>query len=61
MAEEDLDKVLFSDETVGNNIPKSFVPSIEKGFFDACIKGPVTGHAVLGCRFVLKDGLFVLF
>ena len=56
MPEDELDKLQFSDETVGNNIPKNFVPSIEKGFLEACLKGPVTGHAVLGCRFVLKDG-----
>jgi elongation factor G len=52
----ELDKLLFVDETVGNNIPKSFIPSIEKGFLDACVKGPVTGHAVQGVRFSLKDG-----
>lgn len=56
LPEDQLDKLLFADETVGNNIPKNFVPSIEKGYIEACIKGPVTGHAVTGVKFRLTDG-----
>ncbi|XP_048203155.1 elongation factor G, mitochondrial isoform X2 [Perognathus longimembris pacificus] len=46
----------FSDETFGANIPKQFVPAIEKGFLDACEKGPLSGHKLSGLRFVLQDG-----
>ncbi|XP_062988113.1 elongation factor G, mitochondrial [Elgaria multicarinata webbii] len=49
-------RVEFSDRTVGTNIPKQFVPAIEKGFRDACEKGPLTGHKISGVRFVLEDG-----
>jgi elongation factor G len=56
LPEDQLNQLLFADETVGNNLPKSFVPAIEKGFLDACLKGPVTGHAVQGVRFRLTDG-----
>lgn len=31
----------FDDATVGMNIPKQFIPSIEKGFRDVCDKGQV--------------------
>lgn len=53
---ENYTKVEFSDETVGTNIPKQFVPAVEKGFRDACEKGPLIGHKISGVRFVLEDG-----
>uniref|UniRef100_A0A8P4JZC3 Elongation factor G, mitochondrial n=2 Tax=Dicentrarchus labrax TaxID=13489 RepID=A0A8P4JZC3_DICLA len=49
-------KVEFEDKTVGTNIPKQFVPAVEKGFREACEKGPLTGHKISGVRFVLEDG-----
>ncbi|NWQ79219.1 EFGM factor, partial [Columbina picui] len=53
---EDYTKLEFEDRTVGTNIPKQFVPAIEKGFRDACEKGFVSGHRISGVRFVLEDG-----
>ncbi|KFW82859.1 hypothetical protein N305_12542, partial [Manacus vitellinus] len=53
---EDFTKVEFEDRTVGTNIPKQFVPAVEKGFRDACEKGLVSGHKISGIRFVLEDG-----
>ena len=29
----------FSDQTVGMNIPKSFIPGVEKGFLEVCDAG----------------------
>ncbi|XP_059187555.1 elongation factor G, mitochondrial [Centropristis striata] len=49
-------KVEFEDQTVGTNVPKQFVPAVEKGFRDACEKGPLSGHKISGVRFVLEDG-----
>ncbi|XP_025952613.2 elongation factor G, mitochondrial isoform X1 [Dromaius novaehollandiae] len=53
---EDYTKLEFEDRTIGTNIPKQFVPAVEKGFRDACEKGPVSGHRISGVRFVLDDG-----
>uniref|UniRef100_A0A8C3LI17 Elongation factor G, mitochondrial n=1 Tax=Chrysolophus pictus TaxID=9089 RepID=A0A8C3LI17_CHRPC len=53
---EDYTKIEFEDRTIGTNIPKQFVPAVEKGFRDACEKGPVSGHKISGVRFVLEDG-----
>ncbi|KAM6305109.1 elongation factor G, mitochondrial [Aegotheles albertisi] len=53
---EDYTKVEFEDRTVGTNIPKQFIPAIEKGFREACEKGLVSGHRISGVRFVLDDG-----
>uniref|UniRef100_A0A8C6T2A1 Elongation factor G, mitochondrial n=1 Tax=Neogobius melanostomus TaxID=47308 RepID=A0A8C6T2A1_9GOBI len=49
-------KLEFEDQTVGTNVPKQFVPAVEKGFRDACEKGPLSGHKISGVRFVLEDG-----
>ncbi|XP_010795658.1 elongation factor G, mitochondrial, partial [Notothenia coriiceps] len=46
----------FEDLTVGTNIPKQFVPAVEKGFREACEKGPLSGHKISGLKFVLEDG-----
>ncbi|XP_045667723.1 elongation factor G, mitochondrial [Ursus americanus] len=53
---ENYTKLEFSDETFGANVPKQFVPAVEKGFLDACEKGPLSGHKLSGLRFVLQDG-----
>ncbi|XP_064830278.1 elongation factor G, mitochondrial [Oncorhynchus masou masou] len=54
--QENYTKVEFEDQTVGTNIPKQFVPAVEKGFREACEKGPLTGHKISGIKFLLEDG-----
>ncbi|VUZ52116.1 unnamed protein product [Hymenolepis diminuta] len=50
-------QVLFSDETVGTNIPKNYVPAIETGFRNVCeAGGSLCGAKIVGVRFRLKDG-----
>ncbi|NWV35596.1 EFGM factor, partial [Grantiella picta] len=53
---EDFTKLEFEDRTIGTNVPKQFVPAVEKGFREACEKGLVSGHRISGVRFVLEDG-----
>ncbi|XP_076323640.1 mitochondrial translation elongation factor G 1 [Tachypleus tridentatus] len=53
---EENTKVVFSDETIGTNVPKPFVPAIEKGFRMMCEKGMLTGHKISGVKFRLLDG-----
>ncbi|XP_030599838.1 elongation factor G, mitochondrial isoform X2 [Archocentrus centrarchus] len=53
---ENYTKLEFEDQTVGTNVPKQFVPAVEKGFRDACEKGPLSGHKISGVRFLLEDG-----
>ncbi|CAL7946611.1 unnamed protein product [Xylocopa violacea] len=50
-------EIIFSDETVGTNVPKQFVPGVERGFKTACEKGCLTGHKVAGVKFRLLDGM----
>ncbi|MGH0190383.1 UNVERIFIED_CONTAM: hypothetical protein FKN15_045286 [Acipenser sinensis] len=53
---ESYTKVEFVDQTIGTNIPKQFVPAIERNFREACEKGPLTGHKISGVRFIQEDG-----
>ncbi|CAG5056497.1 unnamed protein product [Parnassius apollo] len=46
----------FVDETVGTNIPKPFVPGVQRGFIDTCQKGYLSGHKISGVKFRLQDG-----
>jgi hypothetical protein len=41
--------VEFVDETTGTNVPKQFIPGVEKGFMQMCEKGM---NLVLICTFV---------
>ncbi|XP_065840715.1 elongation factor G, mitochondrial-like [Oscarella lobularis] len=57
LSEEKLTRLEFDDQTVGMNIPKNFIPAVEKGFQEACEQGMLTGHRVVGIRMILKDGV----
>ncbi|XP_071861350.1 mitochondrial translation elongation factor G 1 [Bombus fervidus] len=50
-------ELLFRDETIGTNVPKQFVPGVERGFRTMCEKGFLTGHKVAGVKFRLIDGM----
>ncbi|CAH8673511.1 unnamed protein product [Schistosoma margrebowiei] len=49
-------KLIFSDETVGTNVPKNYVPAIETGFRNSCQVGQLAGQKITGLRFRLQDG-----
>jgi elongation factor G len=46
----------FVDETVGTNVPKQFVPGVERGFRLMTEKGLLSGHKLAGVKFRLQDG-----
>ncbi|XP_049773061.1 elongation factor G, mitochondrial [Schistocerca cancellata] len=46
----------FSDETKGTNVPKQFIPGVEKGFRQMAEKGLLSGHKIAGVKFRLFDG-----
>ena len=48
--------LVFSRETVGNAVPPSFIPAVEKGFREAAASGSLAGHPVFGARVALTDG-----
>ncbi len=48
----------FVNEVKGGNIPKEFIPSVEKGFKEAMSNGVLAGYAVENLKVTLKDGSF---
>ncbi|KAK3195126.1 hypothetical protein Dsin_026436 [Dipteronia sinensis] len=50
------DKFEFENMLVGQAVPSSFIPAIEKGFKEAANSGSLIGHPVENLRVVLTDG-----
>ena len=48
----------FVDEVKGGNIPKEFIPSVQKGFQTAMKNGVLAGYPLDSLKVVLKDGSF---
>ena len=48
----------FINEIKGGNIPKEYIPSVEKGFRDSMKNGPLAGFEVDSMKVTLKDGSF---
>ena len=48
----------FINEVKGGNVPKEFIPAVEKGFQDAMKNGVLAGYAVESLKVTLIDGSF---
>jgi elongation factor G len=48
----------FVDEVRGGNIPREFIPAIQKGFKSAMINGPLAGYQVENLKVRLLDGSY---
>jgi elongation factor G len=57
-ADEGVVGLQFVDEVKGGNIPKEFIPSVEKGFKLAMQNGPLAGFPVDSLKVRLQDGSF---
>ena len=57
-AEEGQEGLVFVDEVRGGNIPREFIPSVEKGFRDAMSNGPLAGFEMDSMKVTLKDGSY---
>jgi elongation factor G len=55
-ADEGVTGLQFFDEVKGGNVPREFVPSVEKGFKDAMKNGPLAGYPLEGLKVTLLDG-----
>lgn len=58
--QEDVEKegLEFVSEVKGGNVPKEFIPSVEKGFKDAMKNGVLAGYQVDNLKVTLLDGSF---
>jgi elongation factor G len=57
-ADEGVSGLQFVDEVKGGNIPREFVPSVEKGFREAMKNGPLAAFPLDSIKVVLKDGSY---
>ncbi len=48
----------FINEVKGGNVPKEFIPSVQKGFEDCLKQGVLGGYPVTGLKVTLLDGSF---
>ena len=56
--EEGKEGLVFVNEVKGGNIPKEFIPSVEKGFKEAMQNGVLAGYALESLKITLLDGSF---
>ncbi len=57
-ADEGYSGLQFVDEVKGGNIPKEFIPAVEKGFTQAMQNGVIAGFPLENLKVVLLDGSF---
>ncbi|REE80429.1 elongation factor G [Lutibacter oceani] len=50
--------LVFVNEIKGGNVPKEFIPSVEKGFKEAMKNGPLAGYEMDSLKVTLYDGSF---
>ncbi|HSL85872.1 MAG TPA: elongation factor G [Bacteroidales bacterium] len=55
-ADDNIRGLQFINEVKGGNIPKEFIPSVEKGFREAMANGPLAGFPMESLKVLLKDG-----
>ncbi len=57
-AEDGKSGLEFISVIKGGNVPKEFVPSVEKGFKMAMVNGPLAGYEIDSLKVTLKDGSY---
>lgn len=57
-ADEGVEGLQFVDEVKGGNIPKEFIPSVQKGFKEAMTNGVLAGYSIDSMKITLKDGSY---
>jgi elongation factor G len=57
-AEEGVQGLQFDSVIKGGNVPREFVPSVEKGFREAMKNGPLAGYEMDSMKVTLRDGSF---
>ncbi len=57
-AEDGIRGLEFVNEVKGGNIPREFIPAVEKGFHEAMSNGPLAGFPLESLKVILKDGSY---
>src|SRR5204863_806566 len=56
--DDDKQGLLFENDIVGGVIPREFIPSVEKGFAQAMVNGPLAGYPIDNMKVRLFHGSF---
>ncbi|NBX28425.1 MAG: elongation factor G, partial [Chitinophagia bacterium] len=48
----------FVNEITGGNIPREFIPAVEKGFKNSLNNGVLAGYPLVGLKVILSDGSY---
>ena len=48
----------FASEVVGGNVPKEYVPGVQKGVASVMGSGPLIGFPIVDVKFILTDGAY---
>ena len=54
----DGDEFVFESTVVGGNVPKEYIPGVEKGIQSVMDAGPLAGFPMLGVKATLTDGAY---
>ncbi len=57
-ADDGIRGLQFINEIKGGNVPKEYIPSVEKGFREAMSNGPLAGFPLDSLKVILKDGSY---
>ena len=57
-ADEGVTGLQFVDEVKGGNVPKEYIPAVQKGFESAMANGALAGYTIDSMKVTLKDGSF---
>ncbi len=57
-ADDGVTGLQFIDKVKGGNVPREFIPSVEKGFKQAMNNGPLAGYPLDNMKVVLLDGSY---
>ncbi|MDX2414964.1 MAG: EF-Tu/IF-2/RF-3 family GTPase, partial [Bacteroidales bacterium] len=57
-ADEGVTGLQFIDKVKGGNVPREFIPSVEKGFRLGMANGPLAGFPLENLKIILKDGSY---
>ncbi|MEM7302313.1 MAG: elongation factor G [Pseudomonadota bacterium] len=55
---EEGEDFIFESKIVGGNVPKEYIPGVEKGIKSVLDSGPVAGFPMLGVKATLQDGAY---
>jgi elongation factor G len=54
----DPNNIFFTDKIVGGTVPREYIPSVEAGFRDACVKGAKYGFPLVDINCTLIEGKY---